>query len=126
MLEIKGRILQRTVYIPEEEIECEIVVTNKAVSSSHSCNQNRIKSDMNKDDSIYSASKNVRSISSDELEKANHILKGCANLAYISAQIVCFCEVNERKVKLPELLRKKLESEHMNNHTSLNPRAGLY
>ena len=79
MLEIKGRILQRTVYIPEEEIECEIVVANKAVSNSHSCNQNRIKSDMNKDDSIYSASKNVRSISSNQLEKANHILKGCAN-----------------------------------------------
>ena len=79
MVEIHAEILHRSVFIPEEVIQCQVTVHNR--------NKEKISSDGNA---------NVSCSYLDNLAK-----DGSTTVAWASAQISCQCYVNEKKIILP-------------------------
>lgn len=92
MLEVKARILSRSVYIPEETITCEVVVTHKVQTNDGSEEKN-----------TTFWNKVNQGVPSEE----------SITVAYASAQVYCQCHLNERRLQLPKPLLA-----HGNNHTS--------
>jgi len=112
MMEIRARILQRSVFIAEEEIQVEVLITNHGSNTPGSRNLSNCRTPHDfKVHSSESWSKN----------KNIEIKNKSSTLAYGSAQITCHCDTNDRKIILPVLKFHRSQSEAMRNSTSFMP-----
>lgn len=128
MIEIKGRILQRSVFIPGETVQCELVITNHGSSANnnvvdflrerrHLNNNKRPMSDgLLYEQHVFSRTKS---------KEGNKKVDESVTLAWASAQVYCNCTINERHLKLPASFHNlSRKSSHTSGYTSFSPVMG--
>ncbi|XP_065670990.1 RAB6A-GEF complex partner protein 2 isoform X1 [Hydra vulgaris] len=112
MLEVKARLLHRAVFIPEEPINCELIITNVDKSCQVSENNSYFSTSLLNSLETFGKSKQ------NDFKSNDH----CATIAWGSAQIYCQCDINDKKVKIPVLFQKNFK----NSQTSFKPILVMY
>ncbi|XP_065639842.1 RAB6A-GEF complex partner protein 2 isoform X1 [Hydra vulgaris] len=110
MLEVKARLLHRAVFIPEEPINCELIITN--VDKSCQVSENNFST------SLLNSLESFGKSKQNDFKSNDH----CATIAWGSAQIYCQCDINDKKVKIPVLFQKYFK----NSQTSFKPILVMY
>ena len=115
MIEVTARILQRCVFIPDEKINCEVIITNRGLDDKKNITEGK----------HTRHASDTKLIAPDVWNKNfNTSLKNeSINVAWASAQIYCHCDINERRLKLPKSLRN--HSDQAMQNTSFSPVMGI-
>lgn len=119
MIEICARIIQRSVFITEEEITCEVKITNHGHNKNVNDEVKRRHSRHASDTRVIAPEAWNRGVNMEVKSKDESVM-----LALASAQIYCHCDVNERRLRLPVSIHNHSKQDHVKQHTSFSPVMG--